>query len=219
MVRPRVLLVLVIAVGVPIRSEALGPNAGGVLVLHSSGGIIQTNGESYCGTSGLTECNQARTRVDGDSLWILHALAASPEASHPSVSGVLFGIRYDPGELGLAQLGRCGDDEYDWPGWPGTEGRVTVSWNVPQTDHLFEVYDFVAYTEPGVPTVFSLGPHPTEGGYFLGGGDYWELDEIADYGRLGFGTNGYLPCPEPEPTPVRQESWGMIKMTYRDATR
>ncbi len=77
------------------------------------------------------------------------------------------------------------------------------------------VNDFVAYTYPGIPTVFGLGPHPTEGGFLLGGGEYWELDEIADYGRLGLGADRYLPCPDPEPTPVRTESWGRIKMIYR----
>ena len=183
----------------PTLSTA-GPNEGAVLILHADESLVYTDtAETYCGQSPLTECAAADTRVDGSGTdVVVYVLAAFPSNASPRLSGALFGVDYDPAALYLTDWGNCGDfflPGTDWPN-PGATGAVT--WETAQLGLVTEVFWFAAYAY-GPATELSL----IVGG--CGGGVADDdipanLDEVVDYGRLGFNMDGYLPCPVAQPT-------------------
>jgi len=69
-----------------------------------------------------------------------------------------------------------------------------VTWDAAQTSQLIEVYYFVGYSISPDPALFTLGPHPTQGGLFGDDSVIGFLDPIAGYGALGFNTPGFVPC-------------------------
>jgi hypothetical protein len=107
-----------------------GPNAGGTLILHSNPMLVYSQGESYCGQSGLSSCEDALATlpfVSGAPV-VFHAIAAFPEYSSPRLKGLVFGITYDSTFV-LTDHRSCGDFELSedyWPN-PGTGTAVTFS--------------------------------------------------------------------------------------------
>jgi hypothetical protein len=193
-----------------------GPNIGGVLILTVNESLSYVSGTDYCGLSGIGACLDAVTRTDRNDVRVFHVLAAFPETTEPDVACVAFGITYDS-SITIIDHGSCGPHEWPQPGWPASGSGLAVSWDPPfQTVRLFEVCWFAGYVDGGSSGVFQAGPHPNPdiGGIFVGGGPIGDFDPIADYGRLGFGTAGYLPCPDA--TPVNLESWGGIKAKFRE---
>ena len=75
-----------------------------------------------------------------------------------------------------------------------------MAWKSAQTANLLEVYWFAGYAYSKQDTTsFAVTPHPDPnlGGDFADGAVPAQLDPIAAYGRLGFGTAGSHPCPQP----------------------
>lgn len=186
-----------------------GPNAGGVLILHAPVGVVETQ----CSFSGLDDCNSANVRVEGSDLVPVFLLAAFPSESSPRLAGVALGIDYDPEKVLLAEWGACGDFELHQDEWPAPNTGIAVTWfdGNTQTDHLVEILWFAAYGI-GDPGTLDARGHPNGGGAFADDDIPANLDPIADYGKLGFGMDGYLPCPDA--TPVVPTSWGLVKATY-----
>ncbi|MEZ4650375.1 MAG: hypothetical protein R3E97_16630 [Candidatus Eisenbacteria bacterium] len=172
-----------------------GPNTNGALLLHHEASVVYTSDqESYCGASSIRECAEANSRVDGVEPAVLFLLASFPTGMQPRVAGVTFGIDYDVCVIPLS-FGACGDFELADPYWPGSGRGTAVVWAEAQTESLIEVYWFAAYSVYGDPQLFSVVPHPAQGGWFADDSTPSRLDAIMGYGTMGFGTDGHLPCP------------------------
>jgi hypothetical protein len=129
------------------------------------------------------------------------------------MTGVTFGIQYDAQELVVAGTGTCSEFEIHTNDWPLPGSGIGMTWFSPQREHLVELQWFSAYVlSDAAATTFALSEHPTQGGSF-GSDDPGPVDEIADYGELGFGTDGYLPCPD-GPVPAIESSWGNVKRAF-----
>ncbi len=188
-----------------VASPALaGPNEGGVLVLHANPSLTFTSDiATYCGMSELDLCSEAVTTVDwvAGRKVVFHALAAFPLGSTPRLKGLSFGITYDPAKFVMAARGTCADFELPDGTWPAPGTGTGQSWTAgPQTGLLTEIYWFCGYAygeqESEDSTSVALIPHPTQHGLFVDDGEPQAVDSVAAYGRLGFGTAGYDPCPE-----------------------
>lgn len=190
----------VLLVGLLAVCAWAGPNATGVLIVHESG-LWYSHIYDYCGYGEIPEtCEDADTRVDDPYIrrvWKIYAAFA--EGSSPVLKGITFGVEYpyENYEIELIAWGPCAEfelSEEDWP-LPGTGNSLV--WNDPQTDILVEVYWFAGYDYYGIPALFGTAPHPQGGGWFADDSIPAILDEIVDYGALGFLMDGYLPCPPP----------------------
>lgn len=179
-----------IAVATPAIS---GPNAGGVILLHVSEQLVFSAGNSYCGLSTIAVCGEADTRVD--TVWpvICFLLAAFPSESSPRLTGVSFGINYNAAEIAVLDWRGCGDFEIgsDWPN-PGS-GR-SVTWQQAQTQHVVEIGWFALEPYTAEPAQFSAVPGPICGSKMADDHVPAYVDPVADHGKLGFFTEGYLPC-------------------------
>lgn len=195
-----------------------GPHEGGTVILHANPSIAYSSDSGdYCGQSMIDECADAVTSVPADpaTTTVFFALAAFPEGSSPELVDVTFGIDYDPARFVLLATGHCADLEGNTSDWPLPGSGTAVVWNTPQHELLLEMRWFAGYAVSGeLASTFELSVHPTEGGFFGGDGPASPLDEIADYGKLGFGMDGYLPCPD-GPVPTHERSWGGLKTQYR----
>lgn len=198
----------------PSESTA-GPNAGGTLIVHACPTVCFSDSDpkSYCPDFQLDVCHNANTREDSGirSLWWI--AAAFAETSSPRLSAVIYGIDYDPDSVVLSYDGTCGDFSLYMPDWPAPGSGNAVAWNEAQTDFLVPITYFVGYAYAH-PATFSVIGHPTGGGSFADDEVPANLDPVVGYGTLGFGTDGFLPCPDPG-VPTDVESWGRIKTRYR----
>ena len=209
-------IVFACAVSAMASAALAGPNAGGVILLHVDDALVYTDDHgSYCSDFGLVECGDASARTDQTEPTVVFALAAFPHESTPQVLGLTFGIAFDPNDLEVVDFGHCADREGNTtPNWPGPGEGTALSWDEAQTDRLLKFYWFAVYWTARHPSSLRLQPHPTQDGMFLGPGPTDPLDPIADYGELGFGTDGYLPCPD-GPVPTQQATWGGLKNHFR----
>ncbi len=188
--------ILMSGVLAPSTSEArgeTGPNDGGVLIVHTSSTEFTTD-EDYCGMSGLGDCEDAVTQAEPGTEVVAHILAAFPAT--PRLRGVTFGFDY-PVNTSVLTYGSCADFEVSDGGWPAAGNGTALTWLNTQTDEIVEVYWCGLYVDGVDPAVFELIPSPTQGGFFADDSIPAVLDPIAEYGALGFSTNGTLPCPEP----------------------
>ena len=191
-------------------------NENGVILLHGESGLVYTTENvGYCGMSTVVTCTDVVGRTDDPGTVILYALAAFPSADQPDVDGLAFGITYGEGDLVIPETGSCGDSELATDDWPASGSGAAVVWATTQTDTVFEFYWFAAYWYyADRPTALELGPHPTQGGVFVGSGPLSPIDDIADFGSFGFGMDGYVPCPD-GPVPTRDATWGSVKKAFR----
>lgn len=176
-----------------LGSAALaGPNAhGSLIVALSEGTVYTTENTGYCGTSTTEFCEAAITTWSGGDPAVLNILAAIPV--HPRLAGLTFGVVYTPG-VAIIEGESCGDFELPDDGWPASGTGNAVTWSSAQTDNLIECYWFAAYNYSGESEVFSMTPHPTQGGWFADDDVPSNLDPIVGYGQFGFNTLGGDAC-------------------------
>lgn len=181
-----------------------GPNTGAVLILHHNPYIEFTFGQDYSGYSEIYDCESALTQVTVDEqdtrLAVFFLLAAFDDFASPNLKALTFGIDYDLASTPLAAQAPCG-----WPGsifelytdsWPLPGSGTAISYTEAVTSRLVEIYWFAAYVYSwSSGSRFKVTDHPQR-----------ELDDMVDtsvppkvnqfedYGRLGFGTEGYNPC-------------------------
>ena len=181
-----------------------GPNAGGTLILHANPSLAFTSTiENYCGMSALDSCSAAVTSVawDPGKKIVFHAIAAFPPGSSPRLKALSFGIDFDSTKFVMAARGTCADFEIPGVGWPAPGTGTSQSWTTgTRTGLLTECYWFAGYVyseqEAEDSTSVALIPHPVQHGVFVDDTFPSEVDTIAAYGRLGFGTSGLLACPD-----------------------
>ena len=180
-----------------------GANAGGTLILHANPSInYTTEVKSYGGHAGITDCAKAVDSVPANPsrTTVFYVLAAFAPESSPRLRGLTFGIRYDPKRFGLVGRGSSGDSEIPGAHWPNSGSGNAVAWKTAQTAGLLEAYWFAGYAYSKQDTTsFTLTAHPDPelGGAFADDAVPAQLDPITAYGRLGFGTAGLAPCPQP----------------------
>jgi hypothetical protein len=178
-----------------------GPNAGGTLIAHDANLLMSaTDGlVSICGQGlPLDVCENADIEIDGTSaadVSIFKVYAAFAIGSAPRLMGIAWGVTYDPDNLFLTAWGKCGDFELNDDPWPSSGSGSSVTWNTVQQGYLTPVYWFGAYTY-GNPTLFNLGPNPSQGGVFGDDTVPAILDAITCFGAMGFDTAGHVCCPQ-----------------------
>ncbi|MCC7144595.1 MAG: hypothetical protein IT349_21050 [Candidatus Eisenbacteria bacterium] len=174
-----------------------GPHAGGSLILHVNSDVVYTtDAESWCGSSGITSCEDAVTQATAspDSIRVFFALAAFSEWSTPRLRGITFGINYDSTAVAILATGTCADFEISTPTWPSPNSGTALTWYQPQTTHLTEVCWFAGYAyDESTPSSVALQAHPVQGGQFADDSVPAALDDISGYGVLGFGMPGMIP--------------------------
>jgi hypothetical protein len=181
-----------------------GPNAGGTLILHANPNLAYTlDIQNYCGMSALDSCSAAVTSVPWElgKRIVFHALAAFPPGSSPRLKGLAFGIDYDSTKFILAAHQTCADFEIPGTRWPAPGTGTTQSWTTAsQAGLIGETYWFVGYAYSAQDgedsTSVDLIPHPVQQGVFVDDAVPAAIDTIAGYGKMGFGMQGALPCPQ-----------------------
>jgi len=176
-----------------------GPNYPGVLIVHATPLFLyDSQGIDHCPFSQLEDCGSANTNVPTYEAYVWWIAAGFPYVSSPRVTGITFGVDYDPAVLFLHEWGYCSDFELPAAGWPGPNTGNATTWGYAQTEDAFDIYWFAGYSYYVDETEFRVTAHPDQGGNFGDDSIPMVLDPIVDYGRLGFGSNqGYNPCPGP----------------------
>jgi len=191
-------VLVILALVLPPMAVA-GPNAGGVLLLHQNPALVYTADHDYCDESGLTACEQALVNApaDPESTVVFFAFAAFPTEASPRLKALAFGIEYDAERLVLVDRGACAGFELADNGWPASGTGTALVMDSVATGALTPVYWFAAAAySVGDTTSFALVPHPTHGREMADDAIPAVIDTVAAYGRLGFGTTGYAPCPD-----------------------
>ena len=181
-----------------------GPNAGGVLIVHSNPSVVFSSGESYCAQAGLSACSSAVASIpwNAGTTSVLHILAAFPDTASPRLKALTFGVMWDENKLAISDHGSCADFEVPDGAWPASGTGTGVSWTTTQTNRLIEVYWIAAEPYEGGEadsTSIALIPHPGQGGAMADDGEPPEVDPVSGYGRFGFGIAGANPCPASGP--------------------
>ncbi len=183
-----------------------GPNSHGTLIVHANppdqfSSCANEHEGSFCSLTdpcvALDACEHAITRVDASGAQVWTVIAAFPGGTSPRLSGITFGVQY-PTSLTVEAVERCADFELSDATWPESGSGTALTWNTAQTDPLRVIYAFAGYNY-GSPALFSLIPHPTQGGFFGDDSIPSLLDPIAGYGALGFARPGVLACPSTDP--------------------
>jgi hypothetical protein len=185
-----------------------GPHEFGVLVPHVNLQIEYTYGADYDGQSGVRDCSQLTTSgptsPERPLVWyVLASFASSPGPVR--LAGLEFGFGdYDASRVGFVDYGIAGkfgyggEIEVPFSGWPGPNSGVVMAWGQDHvhTEELVEIYWFSSYVYGDVQ--IPLGPDAYSGsGGFATDGLPPVVDEVYDYGTLGFGVEGYNPCGTP----------------------
>lgn len=181
-----------------------GPHAGGALLVH-----VSENALTFCEKGGVGPENSsylpetceelvARTDIAADPLsavaWVI--VAAFPPSSSPDLKGTVFGVEHN---VEILWHDGCGQSTIPYPGWPGSGTGMAVTWTLPQTTHLTEVYTFVGYCYYAQGS-FAIVNHPSQGVPKFADNSVPPLEEVVEFlGVLGFFQDGYLPCPQDEP--------------------
>lgn len=177
-------------------TASAGPNAGGTLLLHYDAELLSTHDQSsWCSFFDLPSCESAVVEVPGTQTAVFFVVAAFPTDAAPRLSGLTFGVQYPYPAVAVVNYGNCGDFELADAGWPASGNGTSVTFVAPRTEALNAVYWFSAYNYYGLPSGFSLIPHPTQGGNFADDSIPAILDPITNYGSLGFGRPGFAACP------------------------
>ncbi|MCA9726869.1 MAG: hypothetical protein KC729_04240, partial [Candidatus Eisenbacteria bacterium] len=200
-----------------VHTATAGPHAGGTLLVHATG-LDYSVGEEYCTTDVPPGCTSVQTRVAGTDpvVWVVYGVFLDAES--PRLRGVEFGVQYSP-SVTIVDHGHCADLEVPSPGWPASGTGTIVVWGDTQRGQLIPIYWFAGYVQSlGPGPSFEVAPHPQYGGHFGDDSIVPVRDEIAGYGRIGFGVDGVAPCPEVRTFTIHADGSG-DRPTIADAIR
>ncbi len=180
-----------------------GPHESGVLIPHISTQIEFSYPASYEGQCDLRDGTEAVVsgEVAPDRGVVWYVLACFVNSPGPvRLDSVLFGFRnYDDSKIGFADFGpgEGSSLELTGIGWPGSNSGVAVGFNPVRRDEIVEVYWFAAYAY-GVELIpLGVMPDTNEGAFHhVDGEGLVVVDEISEFGELGFGREGYNPLNE-----------------------
>lgn len=189
-----------------LSQAVAGPNSGGTLLLHAEIGVTYTSEEAnYCAQSTLSDCDLATISAPELTTTVVFVMAAFPDSSHSRLSGVSFGMDFDPLAISVADHGHCGDFELSTAEWPDPGSGTSVTWTSPRLAPLEEVYWMALYAYHA--TTVAVDAHPVQDGVFADDSVPANLDPITAYGTLGFGVAlGNAVCPDTTETGESQEA-------------
>lgn len=187
--------------GLLVARAALGvPNEGGVLVLHyARDTAVRGTSLDPCSLPVVRDLDQVVTRVPADGKdHLVIVYAAFPKDSVAQVAGITFGIRYSASVTVVSQ-GACNNSGLEIPEseWPKSDSGVALAISPFYIGNKFPIYWFVLSASGA--GYFELTPHPNRkhGGQFGTPERKPRLEPIADYGKIGFDLEGYVPRPGP----------------------
>jgi hypothetical protein len=182
---------------------AVGPNAGGTLVVHDTGITFSDAGDITPippVSAPPANCDAVDAEIPGDvfphyTIWKVYA--AFPDGSSPRLKGLAWGIART-GALyvvtgGLPDPPNC--FEITQGTWPGAPGSIGQSFAFTQTAQFVECYWFGGYGYLGDGAIFATVPHATTASMFVDDATPGNTDDIAGYSSIGFGVPGVVVCP------------------------
>lgn len=202
LVSDRVVLFLSVFLFCLGQAALAGNYASGVLLLHGSPLIASSEPTDYDNLSQIASCEDVVAQLpEGPGApgqgRVAYVLAAFLRESYAVLQGVTFGIEWDPSSTAILYSGSCADFELTIDGpngaWPSPGSGTAVTWHVPQSSTVTEVYYFACYGYAG--SQLSLIPHPSQGATFAHSGQLGpRTAPIEALGTLGFGEPGEHPC-------------------------
>lgn len=180
--------------GTLIQQATAGPNAGGVLLIHTNSDPAPPHGGYYDG--GLAACSAALTQAPGSSeeYTLCFVYAAFPSHAAPGLRAVSFSFSYDPLSVEIWTYFPPGSIVFTDVGFPAPGTSVIVYLPETMSDTLTEVCCLEAWGLAGSSICVTPSQYPDWLGSF-GNEDCELLDPITAYGSLGFGLNGTFTCP------------------------
>lgn len=207
-------LLAILMLAVPVAAFA-GANAGAAL-LASTGSVTKTT-PATCTALGGKLCAQLTPNVNTQLApllsWVAVYVGRLPALTQ--LSGVDFGIQYDPNALYLPTWTHCGSLEVNGTGWPTPPSGNTVVWVAPQAGETVLVGYFTVAKYAGYPSYnWVLGAHPLYGVARAvdGASNFDDLRNPAVANLIGQG--GYNP--DCFYTAVKPTTWGSIKNLYQN---
>jgi hypothetical protein len=206
-------------------SAGAGPHANGVLLTHLNSNIeYTTSTPSYAGESDLDDCREAvcEGSVVADRAQVWFVIASFAKSPGPvDLAGVEFGFaNFSAGDVSFVGYGACNEDAgYEIPTdrWPGPREGTSITFTIaPRHEELVEIYWFATYIYDVVSIELTVRPL-TEVAVFSDPSIPQQVDDVADFGILGFGEPGYNPCANPGPASGACCIWGQCQITQRDA--
>jgi hypothetical protein len=204
-----------------------GPHAYGVLLTHLNPDIeYTTSTTTYAGQSDLDDCDQAVTEgpiiADRAQVWfVIASFANSP--GPVDLGGATFGFaNFSSRDISFGGYGACNDGDLEIPTsrWPGPREGTSVVWTTsPRSQDLVEIYWFATYVYDVVSVELTVHPQTEEARFATPSRHIDEapvVDDVADFGILGFGEPGYNPCATAGPASGACCIWGQCRITRRD---
>jgi len=200
-------LAIVAATGlasVSVGWAAVPSNAGGVLVLHVESKAPYEYGTfDHCDDLVLSDSTQAVTRLPGDGIpRLVGVYAVFPHDSVGAIKVISFGVRYSE-EVRIVGQSACnaGGIFIANNSWPASNGGMSVWFpgGVEESARVIPLYWF-ALLSKGEGS-FELTPNPLAklAGRFVTVEVPSQQEAIAGYGRIGFGSDGFVPTPGARP--------------------
>jgi hypothetical protein len=211
-------LLVILLIAVPVAAFA-GPNQGAALL--ASAGSVTKSTPATCAFLGGRICSQLTPAFMTQEAPLLSVVAVyvGRIPALPAISGVDFGIQYNPNALYLPAWTHCGSLEVNGTNWPQPGSGNTVVWTSPQAGETVLVgYFTMAKYSAGYTAAdhnFTLGAHPLYGTARVTDGSNFDdlrypavanLSGDADLGRN----------PDCAPISVRPTTWGNIKNLYQN---
>lgn len=177
-----------------------GPNAGGTLIVHYAGATVPPEPTFVDGN--LFDCAGAVAQAPAGSqviLWFVYA--AFPPNASPRLKVVSWGVDYPTSSVAVAWgVPPLGAVEITASGpngpWPAAESGDLLGFAGTLTSTVDQIYTFAGYGESGASFSTVTHPDPVLGGIFASDGTPSLEDDIAAFGRLGFGVPGENTCPQ-----------------------
>lgn len=207
-------LLVILLMAVPVAAFA-GQNAGAAL-LASAGSVTKTT-PATCAALGGKLCADLTPNFN-TQLAPLQSYVAVYVGRQPALtglSGVDFGVQYDPNALYLPAWTHCGSLEVNGTGWPAPGSGNTVVWTSPQAGETVLVGYFTMQKYAGYPSYdWTLGAHPLYGTARVvdGASQFDDLRYPAVANLMGVGGHN----PECGFTAVKPTTWGNIKNLYQN---
>lgn len=172
-----------------------GPNENGVLILHCNPALEGTSDGDFSGRSDLYEGKNAVTQVAGDGQRVVYfVIAAFDDFAMPRLKSYAFGIELSSSTAEPFRFGPTGDGIFELRvgAWPSSGSGTAITVTEPFTRRVNEVYWFCGYAYAG--QTVKLVKCPGQATAIMSSDAFpAEEDEVAGWGKLGFGVAGYNP--------------------------
>jgi len=191
-----------------------GPNANGIIMVHNTGmawtsdPLPPTPVPACADVVNSIPMGNQPGDVSANLIWKVYA--AFPVDASPRVKTCGWGISY-PAVGGGGVIIEHNDAQnlsvfyITSAGWPASGTEVGMSFtDSARVDIVNELWWSSGYSYAGLagePQTFCIVPNSAQGNQVFGDDSFpTNEDPITGYGCLGFGTDGYTPCPVGEPT-------------------